>query len=329
MTVGVVALERVGDAEVVGVVAAARGADVVGGAGVEAPTGRQIEPPGTSTVSTDASFTASRSAQVDVGGVGDPDPVVTRSEFVVVPAGRRGDGRCGGGNILLEGGHHRFARCIFTGVRSGCGRGRHGRDGGGPSVGLSVRLDRHGRRRYSERQIGDGSGAGGRRGRARIVVGAGGEPHHHRRGEREHHRESAETGQERIDARAALRRLGFERPVVVMFVGRIPVGSNRRPSSRRARVVVVSRRAGGRRWMGRRRSPGRVPVRLRNWRRNPHRAAHPTSARSWLPPRREVRGTAIGGGPVGLFTPELVLGCRSGVGVVSVDRHGCQVVRTR
>ena len=42
---------------------AARGADVVGGAGVDAPTGRQIEPPGTSTVSIDASFTASRSAK--------------------------------------------------------------------------------------------------------------------------------------------------------------------------------------------------------------------------------------------------------------------------
>ncbi len=62
VTVGAVAFERVVDAAV-GVVAAARGADVVGGAGVAAPTGRQIDRPGTSTESTDASFTARRSAR--------------------------------------------------------------------------------------------------------------------------------------------------------------------------------------------------------------------------------------------------------------------------
>ena len=54
--VGVVADVELG----VFVVVVACGA-VVGGAGVEAPTGRQMERPGTSTVSTDASFTSSRS----------------------------------------------------------------------------------------------------------------------------------------------------------------------------------------------------------------------------------------------------------------------------
>jgi hypothetical protein len=61
---------RDGDVVVVGrEVVVGRGAVVVGravvggagGAGVEAPTGRQIERPGISSVSVDASFTASRS----------------------------------------------------------------------------------------------------------------------------------------------------------------------------------------------------------------------------------------------------------------------------
>ena len=44
-----------------GAVRTGAAATVVGGAGVAAPTGRQMERPGTNTVSTDASLTASRS----------------------------------------------------------------------------------------------------------------------------------------------------------------------------------------------------------------------------------------------------------------------------
>ena len=62
---------------------------------------------------------------------------------------------------------------------------------------------------------------------------------HHRRSEREHHRESAEARQQRIDARAAFRRLGFEHPGVVLFIGRIPVGINRRGPVVVLDVVVV------------------------------------------------------------------------------------------